>query len=487
MQTTTAIIFGATGDLAQQKLFPTLFQLIVREEVSERLTLLAIGRRPYSREQFLEMVKENLEKKRVITPEEWEKFQPHVLYYQMDFNQRDSYEPLCKFLVGEEEKRGGCNRLFYLSVPPTSYQTILSHIHASGLHQQAAGRWRRIIVEKPFGTDLTSARELDAHIKALFTEDQIYRIDHYLGKETVQNILAFRFANGIFEPLWNRENVDHIQITVAEEEGIKSRGAYYDQAGAFRDLMQSHILQLLALLTMEKPDDFTFAGLSDQKTAVLEKARFDPEQTVFGQYEGYLEEAKVAEGSQTETYGMTTCYIDDDRWRGVPIYLRTGKGLAKRISEISLQFKKPQQDLFSYTTPRKQANVLTFRIQPDEGIALRLGVKTPRQNMQVEPVQMEFCYSMSFRTELPDAYERLFRDVLMGDQSLCLREDNIEASWKIVDRVLEAKADGSVRRYHIGSWGPAAADQILEREGREWFAHESTVCNGIVLERNSNT
>jgi len=257
MQTTTAIIFGATGDLAQQKLFPTLFQLIKSQESNQNLRLLAIGRRPYTREQFLEIVRENLVNKKKLSDQEWEQFSQHLFYYEMDFMNPASYEGLCQFLENQEEREGGCNRLFYLSVPPSSYQDILSSIHASGLHQQATGHWRRIVVEKPFGFDLASAKTLNAHIKMLFSDEQIYRIDHYLAKETVQNMLAFRFANGIFEPLWNNRHIDHIQITVAEEEGIKNRAAYYDQAGAFRDLVQNHIFQLLALLTMEEPADFS--------------------------------------------------------------------------------------------------------------------------------------------------------------------------------------------------------------------------------------
>jgi glucose-6-phosphate 1-dehydrogenase len=475
--TTAIILFGATGDLAQNKLLPALYNLMAEGSVKDVL-IVAIGRRDYSQEEFHGQVRASFGKKRTISDEEWQRFASSLEYCQMDFAQPDQYVRICEILA----KHGSpTQRLLYLSVAPSAYTDILSFIAQNGLHEQMEGGWTRLAIEKPFGTDLASAQELDRHICRFFSEDMLYRIDHYLGKETVQNLLAFRFANGIFEPLWTKEHIDSIQITVAEEEGIKSRAAYYDQTGAFKDLVQNHILQLVALITMEKPESFTFQALSDKKEEVMEGLRFDPSQTVFAQYEGYLHEPGVAQGSDTESYAMTTLYHDCERWQGVPFYLRTGKNLAKRVSEISIQFKATSHTLFCPTDESRQANVLTFRLQPDEGISLQLSVKTPRTTMDVQPVRMEFCYSSMLQKELPDAYERLFADILGGDKTLSLREDTIEKSWIIVDGILAAKVDHELHTYPVGSWGPAMADEIMAKSGRRWLTHENEICNGVIV------
>jgi glucose-6-phosphate 1-dehydrogenase len=475
--TTAIVLFGATGDLAQHKLLPALYQL-KREGAMDCVHIIAIGRRDYNQDDFSALLRSTLDAKIEINETDWHQFTNCLQYCQMDFAQADQYERIEEVLHGIGNPP---NRLLFLSVAPSSYKEILSFIAASGLHDQKEGGWTRLAVEKPFGTDLASAKDLAQHICQFFSEDMVYRLDHYLGKETVQNLLAFRFANGIFEPLWSKDYIDHIQITVAEEEGIKTRAAYYDQTGAFRDLIQNHILQLLALLIMEKPVAFTFEALSNGKAEVLEGLKFDKESTVFGQYEGYLREPGVKEHSNTESYAMTTLFHHCKRWEGVPFYVRTGKKLAKRVSEISIQFKDTSHTLFHPTDENRQANVLTFRVQPDEGISLQLSVKTPRTTMDVQPVSMEFCYASMSKQQLPDAYERLFADILVGDKTLSLREDTIEYSWRLVDELLASKVNVVPLNYSVGSWGPEKADQILALSGRRWLTHENEICNGIVI------
>ncbi len=480
---TAVILFGATGDLARHKLLPALFELVADGQTGEDFHIIAIGRRQFDTEGFLEFLRPTLVHKADTHPSQWEHFMATISYCQMDFQRSEEYGKLAQALADIEQECGKGNRLFYLSVPPASYKDILSYIAQNNLLSQPEGSWSRLVVEKPFGHDHDSAVELDQEICRFVDEERVYRIDHYLGKETVQNLLAFRFANGIFEPLWNKEHIDHIQITVAEEEGIKSRAAYYDATGAFRDVVQNHVLQLLSLLLMEEPASFTFDGLSDAKLHLLEHLRVNLEGTLAGQYQGYREEEGVGASSRTETYAMATFEAACERWQGVPIYIRTGKKLAKRVSEISIQFKEPAQHLFRSVDPLTKANVLTFRLQPDEGISLQLGVKTPRTTMDVQPVQMEFCYSSMFRQELPDAYERILADVLAGDKTLSLREDTIERSWQLIDEIQAFLTDKPVYSYQSGSWGPEEADRIMSTTGRRWLAHENEICNGVILDR----
>jgi glucose-6-phosphate 1-dehydrogenase len=474
---TSVILFGASGDLAQGKLFPALFHLCGSSSNTGFDRIVAVGRRPYSREEFVSQLENDLRSKG-LSEENLGPFLSRVFYYQMDLLSSEDYQKLDLFL--EKIENDEANRLYYLAVPPESYTQILQSL--SPFSMKKKGGWRRIVIEKPFGSDQASAGKLNDHIAPLFNEDQVYRIDHYLGKETVQNLLAFRFANRIIEPLWSKDHIDHIQITVSEEEGIKNRGGYYDSTGAFRDLVQNHILQLLAFLTMEQPSDFSFDELSERKNEILRQTSFDPGRTVFGQYEGYLSESKVAPESKTETYAMTSFLVDTPRWKGVPFYIRTGKALARRVSEISIQFKKTDQSLFSFTHADQEANVLTFRLQPDEGIDLSLGIKTPRSKMRVQPVHMEFCYGTSFSMSLPDAYELLFQDVLEGNQTHSLRADTISESWRIVDDILATKEKAKLHPYAVSSWGPEEADTIMAQDGRRWLAHENLICNGIRVE-----
>lgn len=468
----TIVIFGATGDLARNKLFPALQQLFLRDEVASSWQILAVGRRPYTDTDFLAHLQENSESYA-------DDFLGRIHYYHMDFLASEGYSDLKGKIDAHGDGQYAC--LTYLAVDPQFVPTIVNHIDSVGLQRPSGEGWFRVIVEKPFGRDLESARVVDQQLLGIFAESQIYRIDHYLAKETVQNILAFRFANSIFEPLWSNANIDHVQITVAENQGIGTRGAYYDQTGAIRDVFQNHILQLLAILTMEEPNSFSFTDLSAQTFEVLKATTIKEESVIAGQYEGYTEEKNVAPDSKTETYVMAEASINTPRWQGVPFFLRTGKGLARRISEISVQFKAPDQRLFRCTHPLTQANLLTFRIQPDEGISLQLGVKAPDRRMEVRPVAMEFCYATTFGDQLPTAYARVLGDALVGDQSLAMSSGTIEESWRAVMPILADLPNKPLHIYPRDSWGPEESEAWLNAQGRHWFAHESEVCNGVRL------
>ena len=459
------ILFGATGDLAQHRLLPALYAISCHEGGGALPHILAIGRRSYTTTDFLEGVRSHLP-----NLDHWGEFSGRIEYLQLDFSQESEYQKLVDYLIQLDGVQLR-DQNFYLSVPPSQYQTILTHIAHFNLHEQQEGRVRRLIVEKPFGEDLQSSRELDTAILRYFDEEHLYRLDHYLGKETVQNLLALRFANGIFEPLWQKEYIDHIQITLAEKEGIKTRAAYYDQTGAFRDVVQNHILQVLSLILMEKPAGITFDDLSNTKIDVLQSMHADLDKTVFAQYADYLEEPGVAPDSQAETYAMTTLYCDTDRWRGVPLYVRTGKKLPTRIFEISIQFKKPVNTLFHGIESEQEANVLTICLQPpDEGIFLKLAVKTPHRFLQVQPGVLSFNYSSIAKDALPDSYEQLFLDIFRGDKTLSLREDTIEACWQIIDTILSHRA--GVEKYDVESWGPERAQEILRADGRSWIVQQ---------------
>lgn len=465
----TIVLFGATGDLARHKLFPALAVLEQSGALPDEIRILGIGRRPYDSATFRQFLAETL-------PERQRSVLKWVEYVPMDFLQPEGYGALARRCLSRD---GEDSIMCYLAVDPAAVATVAQHVADSGLSRTKNGGWFRLVLEKPFGHDLSSAKRLDALLGRLFTEEQLYRIDHYLAKETVQNLLAFRFANGIFEPIWNADSIDHVQITVAEQGGIGSRGAFYDQTGATRDFLQNHILQLLALVTMETPQDTGFGALASAASRAVALTRLDPAKTVFGQYEGYRQEDRVRPDSVTETFVATVAEVASPRWQGVPFYLRTGKKLAERLSEVSIQFKVPQQRLFGFALPDHRSNLLTFRLQPDEGMALELGVKVPGSNMELRPVAMEFCYASGFGASLPDAYERLLLDVLQGDRSLALASRSIEAGWAAVDQLLAAKKD--LHTYAPGGWGPQEADDLIARSGRRWYAHESAVCNGVRL------
>jgi glucose-6-phosphate 1-dehydrogenase len=485
----TVVIFGATGDLTHRKLVPALYNLQRERLLPPGFSVIGAARRDWSDDYFRQsLLDEAREHSRSgIQDDVWNSFADGIWYVRVPFDDAEAYKTLAAKLQELDEQRGTSgNRLFYLATPPESYVTIVEQLGAAGLARPADGGWVRIIVEKPFGRDLESARALDAEVHRAFDESQVYRIDHYLGKETVQNILVFRFANGIFEPLWNRAYIDHVQITVAESVGIEGRGNYYEQAGAVRDMVQNHMMQLLTLTAMEPPVSYQADAVRDEKVKVLRAIRPVATEdvaraTVRGQYgpgtlagqavPGYRQEEGVSPQSRTETYVALRFFIENWRWAGVPFFLRTGKRLPKRVSEIAIRFRHVPHMLFDGASLSDiEPNVLAMKIQPDEGISLRFDSKVPGQSNQIRPVTMDFRYNSSFGVESPEAYERLLLDALLGDSTLFTRSDEVQASWSLITPILRAW-DGAPApefpNYEAGSWGPRAADALLG-EGRKW-------------------
>lgn len=485
------VIFGATGDLTHRKLLPALYNLALEHPLPAGFSVVGFARRPYNdeifRQQALDSVNE-FSRQKPVNPQVWESFASGIHYLQSNFHEPAGYEKLAALLNQLDQERGtGGNRIFYLSTPPSQYPEIIQNLGAAGLNRNRKG-WTRIIVEKPFGHDLASARELNRLIGRVFKEDQIYRIDHYLGKETVQNILVFRLANGIFEPVWNRRYVDHIQITVSENIGIEGRSGYYEEAGAIRDMVQNHMLQLLTLVAMEPPITFDANAVRDEKVKVLHalqplvgrdvitstvRAQYSPGYVGGQQVHGYTEEPGVSPTSTTETYVALKLFIDNWRWAGVPFYLRTGKHLPKRVTEIAIQFKQAPLMLFKHSDAQSQVepNVLILRIQPDEGISLRFGAKVPGTDMQVRAVNMDFFYGSSFVRQQPEAYERLLLDSMLGDSTLFTRRDEVEAQWTFIQSILNEwvrEPRETMLTYESGSWGPQAADEFIWRDGFRW-------------------
>ncbi|MBA2373851.1 MAG: glucose-6-phosphate dehydrogenase [Chloroflexi bacterium] len=483
------VLFGATGDLAHRKVIPALYHLWRTNLLPHEFVLLAIGRRPYDDDSFRAEVRAALEKYSRILPLDegaWSSFSERISYQVLDFADPSGFDRLVTRLDEIDVEHGTRgNRLFYLATQPSQFAEIVAQLGRVGLdHEQHDGGWRRVIIEKPFGHDLASAQKLNREVGKVFRESQVYRIDHYLGKETVRNLLVFRFGNGIFEPLWNRRYVDHVQITVAESIGIEDRGAFYEETGALRDVVQNHLLQLVCLVAMEPPATFKADALRDEKVKVLRAIASDPiepGEVVRGQYgpgwvaakqvKGYREEADVDPNSETETFVAARMMIDDWRWSDVPFYIRTGKGLAKRSTEIAIQFKEVPQRLFVDSAADPDPNLLAIRIQPDEGILLRFAAKVPGLGLDVRPVTMDFTYGSAFTVDSPDAYETLILDGLQGDASLFTRADEVENAWAIVDPLVEAWANDpapSFPNYAAGTWGPAASDELLARDGRRW-------------------
>ena len=484
------VLFGGTGDLAHRKVVPALYQLWRTNLLPHEFVLLAIGRRPYDDEAFRRDIRASLEQFSRILPIEtdiWSTFAERINYLQLDFADPAGFDGLARRLETLDEERGTRgNRLYYLATQPSQFAEIAGQLGRVGLdHELHDGGWRRIVIEKPFGHDLESAKRLNREVGKVFRESQVYRIDHYLGKETVRNLLVFRFGNGIFEPLWNRRYVDHVQITVAESIGIESRGAFYEETGASRDVLQNHLLQLVSLVAMEPPARFEADALRDEKVKVLRAISNAPEDftdgVVRGQYgpgwvaatqvPGYRQEPEVDPQSETETFVAARLMIDDWRWSGVPFYVRTGKRLPKRATEIAIQYREVPHRLFKDEGVEPDANLLAIRIQPDEGIMLRFGAKVPGLGLDVRSVTMDFTYGSAFSVDSPDAYETLILDALQGDASLFTRADEVEEAWSIVDPIIEAWADAPAPdfpNYDAGTWGPAAADELLAREGRRW-------------------
>jgi len=484
------VLFGATGDLSHRKVFPALAQLWRTNLLPADWALVAVGRRPYDDDTFRAEIGASLEKhSRVpLDPELARQFLDRISYHRGDFGDDRTYDSLTGKLDSLHiEHATGSNLLFYLATQPSAFPTIVGQIGRCGLdHEKHDGGWRRIVIEKPFGRDLDSARRLNREVLKVFRESQVYRIDHYLGKETVRNLLVFRFGNGIFEPLWNRRYVDHVQITVAESIGVEERGSFYEETGAARDVLQNHLLQLTSLVAMEPPATFEADALRDEKLKVL-RAIAPPthadvvREVVRGQYgpgwvagepvPGYREEPEVDPQSETETFVAARFEVDDWRWSGVPFYLRTGKRLAKRASEIAIQFRDVPHRLFADMATDPQPNLLAIRVQPDEGILLRFGSKVPGLGLEIRPVTMDFTYGAAFSADTPDAYETLLLDGMLGDQSLFTRADEVEAAWTIVTPILDAWLDmpaPTFPNYAAGTWGPEAADEMIERDGRRW-------------------
>lgn len=480
------VIFGASGDLTHRKLIPALFDLHKTGLLSKQFSVLGFSRSTLTDEDFRRSAREGIEQySNAALPEaQWQAFAPRLHYMSGQFDDPASYEALGKRLA---ELDGDGNRIFYLATPPELFHTIAAQLGNGGLNQrQHDKQFVRLVIEKPFGTDLQTARELNTSLQSVFQESQVYRIDHYLGKETVQNILAFRLANGIFEPIWNRNFVDHVQITVAETVGVERRGGYYEEIGAFRDVVENHMLQLLSIVAMEPPVVFEAEPVRDEKLKVIKALRrIPPEQTgeytLRGQYvagsvdstavASYRGEEKVAPNSWTETFVVLKIHIDNWRWAGTPFYLRHGKRMPTRSTEIAIQFKRAPQ-MFFPGEERLEANVLAMRIQPDEGISLRFGAKVPGPTMQLQEVDMNFHYGTSFgdTADQSDAYERLLLDAMLGDRTLFTRADEVEQAWQWAEDILEGwrQHPANVQFYPAGSWGPTWADAFIERDGRQW-------------------
>jgi glucose-6-phosphate 1-dehydrogenase len=477
-------IFGASGDLTKKKLMPALYSLAFRRLLPSKFAVVGVARTEESDDDFRERMKEAVQEyaRDEFRDEIWEPLAEGMRYVATDFSDERSADEVARVLSEFDEERGTSgNRVYYLAIPPSVFPMV---VDALGRRRSAEG-WTRLIIEKPFGHDLESARELTAAIQEHFTEDEVFRIDHYLGKETVQNMLALRFANGIFEPIWNRQFIDHVQMTVAESIGIEGRAGYYEQSGAVRDIFQNHLLQLLAITAMEPPIDFTAESVRNEKVKVLRSLHTPgPKSVVRGQYgrgfvEGeevpaYREEQGVAPDSMTETYVAAKLYVDNWRWADTPFYVRMGKRLARRETTIAIQFKRAPHPPFEETTSDGlRPNVLLVHIQPDEGVSLAIGAKVPGLGMTIRTVHMDFLYGGAFRTGMPEAYERLILDAVLGDATLFTRTDEVEEQWKLVDAIVAPwKRDRpSFPNYAAGAWGPHAADELLGRDGRSWRRH----------------
>ncbi|MBC8122727.1 MAG: glucose-6-phosphate dehydrogenase [Gemmatimonadaceae bacterium] len=481
-------IFGASGDLTARKLMPALYELSRDRRLPAEFTVVGFARRPWSTEEFRERMKEGVSqfaRGKIGSPQLWENFVRGIYYFEGDLEDQQSYVQLADFLNkldGERGTRG--NRAFYLSTAPSYFKPIIENLGQAGLSGDVHNT--RIVIEKPFGRDLTTAQGLNGVVQNVFREKQVYRIDHYLGKETVQNLLVFRFANAIFEPIWNHNYVDHVQITVAETVGVENRAPYYDEAGgALRDMVQNHLMQLLALTAMEPPAAFEADTVRDEKVKVLRATSLARTGALYhavrGQYTGgwiagepvpaYQSEPRVVSQAQTASYIAAKFWIQNWRWEGVPFYLRTGKRLPKRVSEIALQFRKVPHQLFpSNSSNQINPNVLVLRIQPDEGISLRFEAKRPVADVSMRSVNMDFRYGNTFEVATPEAYERLLLDCLLGDQTLFTRADEVEAAWRVVMPIIEHWENGSAQDltfYEAGSWGPSAASKLME-SGRQW-------------------
>jgi glucose-6-phosphate 1-dehydrogenase len=484
----TVVIFGASGDLAKRKVIPAMFDLAVHNSLGPRYAIVGFARTPMSDDSFrgaLGEAAKSISEVGPIDPKQWDEFAGNLHYSEGDYNDPEAYTRLAKCLEDlEKAKNIGGNRLFYLSTPPEVYPHIVEQLGKAGMAHPKSDSWVRIIIEKPFGRDLASAKELNKTVLKVFEEKQVYRIDHYLGKDTVQNLLVLRFGNGIFEPLWNRNYVDHVQITAGETLGVERRGGFYETTGALRDMIQSHVLQLTSLVAVEPPASFDANSVRNEKLKVLQSIRpFNLEMVaqavVRGQYApgqvggkaapGYRQEQGVSPTSRTETFVAAKLLIDNWRWAGVPFYLRTGKRLAKRSTEIVIQFRRAPHMVFRERN--LEPNRLVLNIQPDEGISVSFVAKRPGTEMSIGNVNMNFKYKEGFGEAPRSAYATLVNDCVRGDATLFDRGDNVEAAWALIDPILDvwtAAKSAAVPQYASGSWGPQESDTLLERDGRRW-------------------
>jgi glucose-6-phosphate 1-dehydrogenase len=478
------VIFGASGDLTQRKLIPALYSLAYRHLLPEKFAIIGAARTEESDDAFRARMEEAVKEhaRDPFRQDVWDKLADGMHYISTDFGDKAFEHRLTERVTHLDDERGTAgNRVYYFAVPPNAIATLVNEV---GKRRSTTG-WTRLVIEKPFGHDLDSARALTKQLQEHFTEEEIFRIDHYLGKETVQNMLALRFSNGIFEPIWNRQFIDHVQITVAETIGIERRASFYEQAGAIRDIFQNHLLQLLALTAMEPPIDFTSEQVRNEKVKVLHSLHTPgPKSVVRGQYgrgyiegeevPGYREEEGVASDSMTDTYVAAKLFVDNWRWADTPFYVRMGKRLARRETTIAIQFKSaPHPPFEESATEALRPNVLVVHVQPDEGVSLAIGAKVPGAGMTIRNVHMDFLYGGTFRTGLPEAYERLILDAMLGDQTLFTRTDEVEEQWSLVDAIVAAwrRDRPAFPNYAAGTWGPASANELIQRDGRSWRSH----------------
>ncbi len=474
---TVIAIFGVTGDLARRKLIPALYSNFIKGRLPAGLRIVGVGRRPWSDATLIEHARQSLCNYAAAIFEEaaWARFRQALSYSRVVFGQPETYQALQNDLQALDGESGEkASRLYYLSIAPEYYADVIRNLGALDMTRESAGAWRRIVIEKPFGYDLGSAQALNRILHSVFQESQVYRIDHYLGKETAQNILFMRFANTIFEPVWNRSHISNVQVTVAETVDVGTRAGYYDNSGVMRDMVQNHLLQLLSLIAMEPPSAFDADALRNEKVKVLQAARpVKLEDTVRGQYNGYRAAEGVAPDSATPTFAALKLFIDNWRWKDIPFYLRSGKALNQKTTQVNIQFKRPPNSIFELTESGDYSrNMLSICIQPDEGIHLTIEAKIPDQSI-AKSVDMELHYEHAFVADnLPDAYERLILDAINGDAQLFIRGDEIESAWKIVDPIIDGwsshRKAPPMRQYARGSWGPAAADALLERDEHIW-------------------
>ncbi len=481
------VIFGVTGDLSTKKLMPAVYDLANRGLLPPGFALVGFARRNWEHPDFAKVVHDSVRQnaRTRFREEVWHQLSEGIRFVPGEIGDDEAFDGLAETIADLDEARGtGGNHAFYLSIPPSLFQTVVNQLRSHGLAEERYGQWNRVVIEKPFGHDLASARELNNIVSGVFPSSSVFRIDHYLGKETVQNMLALRFANQLFEPVWNNHYVDHVQITMAEDIGIGGRAGYFDGIGIARDVIQNHLLQLLALTAMEEPTSFEASQLQAEKQKVL--AAVEPPNrmdlhTARGAYiggwaggekvKGYLEEDRIPPDSKTETFAAIRVDIDNRRWAGVPFYLRTGKRLARRVTEIALGFKRAPHLPFTKTdTEDLGYNALVLRIQPDEGVTLRFGAKVPGTQMEIREVNMDFAYGGSFTEHSPEAYERLILDVLLGDPPLFPQHEEVELSWQILDPILDywASLPDQPEPYEAGGWGPSSAHEMLARDGIAW-------------------